>query len=140
VYGTTANPNGTLTVTDQVRWTQTYLQLLRFNKSFGLHNIEALAAHETFEQSFIQSQAFKQNVILPGVYRLDNYLESSNPPAGYENGSGLESYFGQVNYNYDNKYFLTGSIRTDGSSRFVEDQWGVFGSVGAAWVMSNEDF
>ncbi|WP_100610642.1 SusC/RagA family TonB-linked outer membrane protein [Confluentibacter lentus] len=140
VYGTGANTNGNITVTDQVRWTQTFLQLLRFNKSFGLHTIEALAAHETFEQSFIQSRAFKQNVILPGVYRLNNYLESSSPPDGYEDGSGLESYFGQVNYSYADKYYLTGSIRTDGSSRFVDDQWGVFGSVGAAWVVSEEDF
>ena len=140
VYGTGANTNGNITVTDRVRWSQTFLQLLRFRKSFGLHTVEALAAHETFEQSFLESQQFKQNIVIPGLHTLDNYLESTGPSAGYENGSGLESYFGQVNYNYDGKYFVTGSLRTDGSSRFVDEQWGTFGSVGVAWIVTEEDF
>ncbi|PQV45715.1 TonB-linked SusC/RagA family outer membrane protein [Jejuia pallidilutea] len=140
VYGTGANTKGNITVTDQVRWSQTFLQLLRYQKTFGLHNLEVLAAHETFEASFTQSRQFKQNVILPGVYNLSNYLEVVSPSDGYENASGLESYFGQVNYNFADKYFLTGSLRTDGSSRFINDKWGTFGSLGAAWVVSAEDF
>ncbi len=140
VYGTGANPNGTITVRDRIRWTQSFLQLLRFRKSFGNHSLEALAAHETFEQSFTQSREFKQNVVLPGIYTLNNYIESTGPPDGYEDAAGLESYFSQVNYNYDGKYYLTGSIRTDGSSRLNGNQWDVFGSVGAAWVLSEEDF
>jgi TonB-linked SusC/RagA family outer membrane protein len=140
VYGIGANANGTLTVTDQIRWSQTFLQLLRYKKSFASHSFEVLAAHETFEQSFTQSRQFKQNVILPGVFNLSNYLESTGPPDGYENASGLESYFGQLNYNYGGKYYLTGSLRTDGSSRFVDDKWGVFGSVGAAWIVTEENF
>ncbi|MCF7561159.1 SusC/RagA family TonB-linked outer membrane protein [Sabulilitoribacter multivorans] len=139
-YGTGANTNGSITVTDQVRYSLTFLQLLRYKKSFGAHSFELLAAHETFEQRFSQSRQFMQNVILPGVYNLSNYLESQGPPDGYNDGSGLESFFSQLSYNFDNKYYLTGSVRTDGSSRFVEEQWGVFGSVGAAWVVSNEDF
>src|SRR5690606_7267788 len=51
-----------------------------------------------------------------------------------------ESYFGQINYDFADTYFLTGSVRRDGSSRFVNEKWGTFGSVGAAWVLSNEDF
>lgn len=140
LYGTGANPYGTLNVRDRIRWSQTFLQLLRYKKSFGLHNLEILAAHETFENSFTESQQFKQNVILPGVYNLSNYLEETQPSTGYENASGLESYFSQANYNFADKYFLTASLRTDGSSRFIEDKWGVFGSVGAAWVISQEDF
>jgi len=139
-YGTGRNSNGSLTVTDRVRWTQSFLQLLRFNKSYGAHSVSALAAHETFKQSFLQSQQFKQDVILPGIYTLNNYLQSNGVSAGYENASGLESYFGQINYNYDGKYYVTGSIRTDGSSRFIEEKWGTFGSLGVAWVVSEEDF
>src|SRR5690606_25143306 len=41
---------------------------------------------------------------------------------------------------YDNRYFLSGTIRRDGSSRFLKDKWGTFGSIGAAWVLTNEEF
>lgn len=51
------------------------------------------------------------------------------------------SYFGRVLYNYDGTYFLTGSIRSDGSSRFGRDnRYGVFGSFSAGWLISNESF
>ncbi|KAF9660067.1 SusC/RagA family TonB-linked outer membrane protein [Tenacibaculum mesophilum] len=139
-YGTAAGVNGNITVRNRVRWSQTFLQLLRYKTSFGDHNLEALAAHETFERRFVQDQAFKQNIVVPGLYNLNNYLEASAAASGYEVGSGIESYFGQVNYNYAGKYYFTGSLRTDGSSRFVNDKWGVFGSVGASWVVSEEDF
>jgi len=140
VYGTGAGSNGLITVRDRVLWTQSFLQLLRYRKSFGSHSLEALVAHETFEESFSDSQQFKQNLILPDVYTLDNFVESSGPPSGYQDNAGLESFFSQINYNYDGKYYLTGSIRTDGSSRLTGDQWDVFGSVGASWVVSEEDF
>ncbi|WP_054851683.1 SusC/RagA family TonB-linked outer membrane protein [Olleya sp. ITB9] len=142
VYGTGANTNGNLTVTDQVRWTKSFLQLLKYNAPFSndRHSLEILAAHESFESSFTQSRQFMQNVIVPGIYNLSNYLETAGLPDGYENASAIESYFGKVDYNFDNTYFLTGSVRTDGSSRFVNDQWGVFGSIGAAWIVSNEEF
>lgn len=50
-------------------------------------------------------------------------------------------YLGRVNYNYDDKYHLTASIRRDGSSVFgVDNKWGVFPSVGVAWTISREAF
>ena len=51
------------------------------------------------------------------------------------------SYFSRLMYNYKNTYFLTGSLRVDGSSRFGKDnRYGTFGSFSAGWVISNEDF
>ncbi|MFD2969463.1 SusC/RagA family TonB-linked outer membrane protein [Sphingobacterium bambusae] len=53
----------------------------------------------------------------------------------------LQSYFSRVMYNYDAKYFLSASFRTDGSSRFgSETKWGTFPSVSAGWTLSNEEF
>jgi TonB-linked SusC/RagA family outer membrane protein len=53
----------------------------------------------------------------------------------------LQSYFGRVNFNLSDKYYLTGTIRDDGSNKFgVNDKYGIFPSVGAKWVVSNEDF
>ena len=51
------------------------------------------------------------------------------------------SYFGRFDYNYDNKYFLSGTLRRDGSSRFAPDsRWGTFPSVGLGWRVSEENF
>jgi hypothetical protein len=58
----------------------------------------------------------------------------------YTDAYTLESYFSQANYDFGKKYFLSATIRRDGSSRFVQNKWGTFGSVGAAWVVTNEDF
>ena len=53
----------------------------------------------------------------------------------------MVSYFGRVNYTYNNRYLLTGTVRTDGSSRFgANKKWGVFPSVSAAWKISEESF
>ncbi len=61
------------------------------------------------------------------------------------NGTGYEwalaSYFGRVNYEYDNKYLFTATVRRDGSSRFGENnKWGTFPSASVAWRISNEKF
>ena len=53
----------------------------------------------------------------------------------------MTSYFGRFNYTYDNRYLLTGTVRTDGSSRFgASNRWGVFPSVSAAWRVTQEKF
>lgn len=53
----------------------------------------------------------------------------------------MVSYFGRVNYNYDNRYYLTASFRGDASSLFgPKNRWGYFPSVSAAWTASNEQF
>lgn len=58
-----------------------------------------------------------------------------------ESGSSLLSYFVNANYNYAQKYYLSGIIRRDGSSRFVgKNQWGTFYSVSAGWNMETENF
>lgn len=59
----------------------------------------------------------------------------------YKNSNTLISYFGRVNYSFDNKYLLTGSIRADGSSRFGENnKFGYFPSVALSWRLSEEEF
>ena len=56
-------------------------------------------------------------------------------------GFDMESYFGQIRYDYNDKYFFHGTLRRDGSSRFAKGQkWGTFGSIGAAWAITNENF
>ena len=52
----------------------------------------------------------------------------------------LQSYFGRLNYVFDDKYLFEANLRYDGSSRFLNDKWGVFPSFSAGWIISQEDF
>ncbi|GAA4293413.1 SusC/RagA family TonB-linked outer membrane protein [Aestuariibaculum suncheonense] len=139
-YGTATGDGGNLFTRDRERLSSNFLQLLRYKNDFGNHSLEVLAAHENNEYTFRESTQYKGKVVLDGLLELDNFISNLSPPTGFNEGATIESYFGQVNYDYNDKYYLTGSIRRDGSSRFVNDKWGTFGSVGAAWVISNEDF
>ena len=57
------------------------------------------------------------------------------------NESKLIGYFGRLNYNYDDRYLLTATLRADGSSSFAkESRWGWFPSVALAWKVNNEAF
>lgn len=131
---------GSLFVSDTETITKNFLQLLRYKNQFGDHSLEVLAAHESNDYHLSNRTASKQTVVLPGLLELDNFIKDPGVPGGYSNGRTIESYFSQINYDYLDKYYFTGSVRRDGSSRFVNDKWGTFGSVGAAWVVSNEDF
>ncbi|RNI26189.1 SusC/RagA family TonB-linked outer membrane protein [Rufibacter latericius] len=138
-YGGSASQGGSLFHQGTELTSYNLLNLLRYSKSFGQHSVEALAAHEATN--------WEQNVSTASGYALvDNYEEDLsnavvfNPSNSYTNEYALESYFGQINYDFNKKYFLSATIRRDGSSRFLEDKWGTFGSVGTAWLISSEDF
>lgn len=139
-YGTAVQQGGTLFQRENQDVTKNFLQLLRYNKSFGNHSFDALMAHESNEYTRDFSSGSKRDGAIPGLLELDNFAVTQGQPGGYSEGATLESYFSQVNYNYNSTYFLSASVRTDGSSRFLNDKWGVFGSLGGAWVVSNESF
>ncbi len=66
---------------------------------------------------------------------------ASPPPVSYIQESRLVSFFSRANYSIADKYFLTGVVRRDGSSRLAEgNKWSVFPAVSASWRISNEDF
>lgn len=140
-YGSAASQNGSLGQTKTELMNTNFLNMLRYAKKFGSHNLEVLAAHEATN--------YKQTIASASGYNLvDNYtLELSNaivinPTANsYSNTNKLESYFAQLNYDYSSTYYLSGTVRRDGSSRFITDnKWGTFGSVGFGWVMSKMNF
>jgi len=138
-YGSSAETNGSLYHQRTERKTSNLLNLLRYRKTVDQHSIEVLAAHE--------SSSFSDNILnVSGSQLVDDYslefnnVVISNPTESYNQEYTLESFFGQVNYDFNKKYYLTGSLRRDGSSRFYSKKWGTFGSVGAGWVISNENF
>lgn len=114
--------------------------ILNYNKGLGSHNFHVLLGQEV--------QVSKMNSInVYGYDILDSELLSSSSigtlwsHSGYSENYSLLSYLSQFNYNYDQKYYLSGSFRRDGSSRFGKNsRWGNFWSVSGAWVVSSEDF
>ncbi len=63
------------------------------------------------------------------------------PPSSFQEQSRLVSFFGRANVGYKNRYFLTGVLRRDGSSRFgTANKWAVFPALSGAWLISDESF
>jgi len=105
-----------------------------------IHNIELMAGQETFMRQSNYMSAARRMFPFGGLYELAAAAEMTGAHS-YENNYRLLSFFGNFEYNYDNRYYLTGSIRTDGSSRFHPDtRWGTFWSAGGSWRISEEDF
>lgn len=139
-YGGWVEAGGLLYKENGLNTNQNFMQMLRFSKNFGDHNIEAFVAHESTENRYKNFSAAAQTAILPNTLDLAQYTTPYGRASSYTQGWTLDSYFAQLNYNFAQKYYLTGSVRRDGSSRFLKDKWGTFGSVGLGWVMSKEDF
>ena len=119
---------------------QNFLQLLRFHNTFGDHGIEAFVAHESTEFRYNTFYASASKAILPNTLDLYQYTTPTGRANSYTRGWTLESYFAQLNYNYAQKYYLNASVRRDGSSNFVNNKWGTFGSLGLGWIVSKEKF
>ena len=117
----------------------TFNQLLNYNKSFNKHDIDVLVGHEYYSYSNQFLQAERQNFPFAGSYELANGA-SITEGTSHLNEYKIESLFSRISYSYDDKYYLSGSFRTDGSSRFYKDsRWGQFWSVGGAWRVSQEE-
>ncbi len=132
--------NGRASRTNYLYNNYTFQQLLNWHHSFGDHTLEALVGHENYYYNYEYQYNYKQDETIPGGQELDNF-NSMTTMSGYQSGYRLESYLSRLKYDYANKYFLEGSFRRDGTSRFHPDhRWGNFWSVGATWAISREEF
>lgn len=139
-YGDSGNSKGTIFhVIDNVN-TYNFLSMLRYSKKFDKHTVEAFGAHEANLYEFTRDLVLKRHLVDPFNDDLGNAIIFDAPPGGRTDTYRLESYFAQANYDYDGKYFVSGTFRRDGSSRFVNHKWGNFGSIGLAWEITAEDF
>ncbi|WP_312789107.1 TonB-dependent receptor [Sphingobacterium sp.] len=129
---------------EQFRWS--WENFLTFNKKFDKHSVEAVLGMSR-EKYDINSMMSDKGYDVPqkpqywsidhasGAYQVENRQIYYTPRA-------LASYFGRVQYNYDSKYYLTATLRRDGSSVFrnTGKYWGTFPSVGLGWTVTNESF
>lgn len=118
--------------------------LATYSKSFGEHNFELLAGftNQKFyaEQTRIQADTYTDDR-LPTIQGAININRSGSNTANQYNEWSLVSYLSRLTYNFKGKYLLTAAIRSDGSSRFGNDnKWGTFPSASLGWIMSDENF
>jgi TonB-linked SusC/RagA family outer membrane protein len=131
-----------LTVRDEKDVQYTLFGTLNYNRSFGeSHNFTALlgGSQETFR--YDRLQGFKRNAPSNDLTELGGYSPGGQLVNGFAYEWALQSVFGRVNYNYQEKYLLEGNFRYDGSSRFPKgNKWGLFPSASAGWKISQENF
>jgi TonB-linked SusC/RagA family outer membrane protein len=127
---------------DDNRFTRTvenFNQIITYNKSLGNHNLDLTLGHESFNRNFSSNRAFKTTQTVAGIYELDNFSVIAAAD-GSSTDYKLEGFFTRLNYDFDNKYYLSASVRRDGSSVFSNNKWGTFYSVGGSWRISQENF
>ncbi|WP_273275758.1 SusC/RagA family TonB-linked outer membrane protein [Maribacter polysiphoniae] len=136
-----AAPSGEAARTYVRTTTAAFNQLLTYDFDLDdIHTFDVLAGHETqdFKKTYLYANMSTQ--IFQGNEELANFV-SPNGTTSYIDEVKEDSYFGRIGYNYDYKYFLSGSIRTDGNSKFADgNKWGVFYSLGGSWSVHREKF
>ena len=118
--GNAVSVGGRLNKATARTFTYTLNQLLSYDRKFGAHHIEALVGHEFYKYTYDYLSAQKTGFPFGGLYELDaatTLVDGSS----YQNNYAVESVLSRVNYDYNDKYYLSASFRTDGSSRFHED-------------------
>lgn len=118
----------------------TFQQQLHWAREFGIHSVDALIGHENYHYAYNYLYGYKTSETFAGINNLNNFNEITNL-YDYNNEYATESYLGRVRYAYSDRYNVEASFRRDGSSRFHKDaRWGNFWSLGANWIISNENF
>lgn len=137
--GYASNVNGRVTQDRDVTKTTNFVNSLNFNKTFGEHTLAADAIYESYEVNYDHLGAAGEG-FLPNVTSLSGRTTPTDA-SGYVSTERLIGYLGRLAYSYGDKYFIEGSYRRDGSTKFSEDtRWGDFFSVGGSWIISDEAF
>ncbi|WP_291868996.1 TonB-dependent receptor [Maribacter sp.] len=118
----------------------TLANTLNYRKTFGNHDIDVLLGISR-EQSEFKSLGGRNSQLSSDQLQALNAGIGDESAYGFNSTNTLQSYFGRLTYDYDNKYFLQTSVRRDGSSRFASvNKYGNFYSVSLGWAVHNEDF
>ena len=116
--------------------------LLTYEKSFGSHNLKALAGYSQIGNTQTFLSAYRERFYNNGIGSIGQGAnDGTKSNSGRDAQYGLRSFFGRVNYDYDGKYLLEVNGRYDGSSKFTgSKQYSFFPSFSAGWRISKEKF
>jgi TonB-dependent starch-binding outer membrane protein SusC len=115
---------------------------LNYNKEIGKHNFSGVLGFTQQEDTREVLRTGVRNFV-SDHFEFDNLESGGTPLRPYSRKitAGLLSYLGRINYSYDDRYLLTLGLRSDGSSRFGENnKWGYFPSAAISWKITNEKF
>ncbi len=119
------------------QWNQT----LQYQKQFGKHHLNVMATHESQESTFKNLMAERRGFTTNDVIDIQAGDANLDNTGGGHGDWAMESYLGRINYNFSERYIVTGAFRADGSVNFgANNRWGYFPSVSAAWIVSQESF
>ena len=142
--GEASNPNNTFLFENRGTATTTLIEnTLNFNRRFGDHGVNALVGYS--EQTFNTDNATARTTLFLSQPQYFPVLSAGTAANGTVSGGigelNKRSYFSQLNYDFKNRYLLTGSFRRDGSSQFPDgNRYGNFGAGSVGWRISEEDF
>lgn len=141
LLGENAEIGGTVSKSNARTLSYTWNNIFTYNQDFtGGHHLDLLAGHEYYSYNTRGLSGDRQNFALPYLYEPVAASQLNDFTGTTDNYAKL-SFFGQTQYNYLGKYFVTASLRSDGSSRFSpESRWGTFWSAGASWRLAEEHF
>jgi iron complex outermembrane receptor protein len=133
------------------RQSVTFFTFLNYTRDLAeLHGLDLTAGYEysefTTDEDALQGIGFTTDVTADDDIAAAEDITNVSGPYGpgsfsFRGENLLASFFGRANYNFDERYYLTGSLRYDGSSRFAEDnRYALFPAVSLAWRVSQEPF
>lgn len=116
-------------------------QLLEYNTQIGKHQINVMASHEAQASTWKNLSGGRTGFVLNDIIDLNIGDAATATNGGGQGEWAMESFLARLNYNYDDRYILMGTVRSDGSVNFGEEnKWGIFPSLSAAWRVSQESF
>lgn len=142
-FGSSLSTDGAVSVMSTRSMSVNNQYMAQYQKLIGgKHNVDFLLGYEQFRLRNQYLGASNTHLYDPFIGELDNAdSDTDKSMSSYTNKYMSEGVFARAQYDYDGKYFFSASFRRDASSRFSKDnRWGNFGSVGAAWLLSKEDF
>ena len=138
-HGNQANAGGLLYKYTGRTQSYTFNQLITWNRSFNKHNFDVMLGHEWYAYKYEYLEAGRSNLI-DGILEISPGTTMQSAES-YTDNYRINSFMSRINYNYDDKYYFSASLRSDASSRFYKDNHtGTFWSLGANWRMSKENF
>ena len=126
-------------------WDKNLLETtLEYARNIQKHDFTILGGY-SYEENVYQQESAANRGFISDIFAYNNLGLGENlfstDVVSYKNSSKLISFFGRVNYSFDDKYIFTATIRQDGSSKFGENnKWGLFPSASLAWRLSDEAF
>ena len=135
------NVNGVLSKNTYNYFRTNNTQTLTFYKHFGDHYVNVLFGHEYYNMQTDYLYGTAEGAFSPAIKELSAFANRQINTTSSKSRYNVEGWFGSAQYNYLERYYASASYRRDASSRFAKDhRWGNFWSVGAAWMISKENF